>query len=72
MMLVVAVCVSGPAFGQVKTVFKGRPEIKISESGIAQVPEQLPRDKAVNLECVISEINGRYYWASRENLELLR
>lgn len=52
------------------TVFRGRPIIKISEGGVERVPEQIAREKAVNLECVISEIEGRYYWASRENIEL--
>lgn len=32
----------------------------------------LLREKAVNLGCVISEIGGRYYWASRENKEMTR
>jgi hypothetical protein len=27
---------------------------------------------AVNLRCVISEIDGRFYWASRDNKELTR
>jgi hypothetical protein len=53
-------------------VFKGQPTVKISEGGVSRVPEQLSYNQAVNFECVISEIGGRYYWASRENKELLR
>jgi len=54
------------------TVFKGRPSLKISEGGIERTPEQLPRDRAVNLECVISQIGTSYYWASRENVPMVR
>jgi hypothetical protein len=36
------------------------------------VPETLSRDKAVNLECVISKIGEVYYWASRENKRMVR
>ena len=54
------------------TVFKGRPSLKISEGGIERTPEQLPRDRAINLECVISQIGTLYYWASRENVQMVR
>jgi len=55
-----------------RTVFKGRPELKIEEVGVDRLVEDVPRREAPNLECVISQIGGRYYWASRENKELLR
>ena len=54
------------------TIFKGRPSVKISEGGIDRTPEQVARDRAINLECVISQIGSSYYWASRENLQLSR
>lgn len=54
------------------TVFKGRPSVKISEGGLERLPEPVARDKAVNLEIVISQIGDSYYWASRENTELIR
>ena len=54
------------------TVFKGRPSLKISEGGIERTPEQVPRDRAINLECVISQIGTSYYWASRENVPMAR
>lgn len=37
-----------------------------------RVPENITRDKAVNVKCIISKIGGAYYWASRENVKLLR
>ena len=54
------------------TVFKGRPTVKVSEGGVERTPEQIPRDRGINLECVISQIGTSYYWASRENVELVR
>jgi len=53
-------------------VFAGRPAVKISEGGIERLAEDLPRERAVNLECVISKIGENYYWASRENTALVQ
>ena len=52
------------------TVFKGQPTIKISEGGVERYVEKVTKGQASNLACIISEIGGQYYWASRENLEL--
>jgi hypothetical protein len=52
--------------------FKGLPLVKISEGGVSRVPENIKRDKAVDLRCIISKISGSYYWTSRENVKLLR
>jgi hypothetical protein len=60
----------GPC-AQAKPVFKGRPSVKISEGGVERVPEQITRDRAVNLECIVSQIGDSYYWASRESIELV-
>ncbi len=62
---------SGSA-AQGTTVFAGLPGVKISEGGVERVPENLSRDRAVNLACVISRIGDKYYWASRENKEMVR
>lgn len=57
---------------QSRTVFSGLPVVKVSEGGVERVPETLPRDKAVDLTCVISESGGKYYWVTRENKEMVR
>jgi hypothetical protein len=62
--------VPSPLAAQSSTIFAGIPSIKISEGGTDRVVEKLERAVAVNVAVVISEINGRYYWASRENKEL--
>lgn len=61
-----------PAAAESRTVFSGLPSVKISEGGVERVADDLPREKAVNLGCIISEIDGKYYWATRENREMLR
>ena len=57
---------------QARTVFSGVPVIKVSEGGVERLQEAVPRDKAVEVACVISEIGGKYYWATRENKEMVR
>lgn len=54
------------------TVFIGIPTHKVSEGGIERTPEILPREKGVAARCVISKIGNDYYWASRDNVKLLR
>src|SRR5262245_17350453 len=70
--VVMPILVGGASAMQVTTVFKGIPSIKISEGGNERKPEAIPRDRAVNLECVISRIGEDYYWASRENVPMVR
>ncbi len=60
------------ATAQSRTVFSGIPEVKVTEVGVERTAEQLSRDKAANLGCVISAISGKYYWATRENKEMIR
>lgn len=63
----------GPqTLAQSRTVFSGIPDVKVTEVGTDRTVEQLSRDKAANLGCVVSEINGKYYWATRENKEMIR
>ncbi len=67
----VAVSGGSVAWGQT-TVFTGRPHVKVSEGGNERLPERVSPSTAVNLECVISEIDGKFYWASRKNAPLMR
>ena len=63
-------CMLAPraALAQARTVFDGRPSVKISEGGIERTPEALTVAQAGNLHCIISEIGGQFYWASRGNV----
>lgn len=58
------------AFAQA-TVFRGVPTLKIEEAGLRRSPEQLSAEKAAGFISVVSRIGDKYYWASRENVELV-
>ncbi len=60
-----------PLFAKELIVFTGVPEIKISEGGINRLPENLTKDKAIKFKCTITQIDDKYYWTSRENVELV-
>jgi hypothetical protein len=64
--------IASPLFGKEIIIFIGVPEIKISEGGISRVPETLTKDKAIKFKCTIGKIDDKYYWTSRENVELRR
>lgn len=51
-------------------VFTGFPEIKISEGGINRVPEAISKEKAIEYRCVISKVGDKYYWTTRENVQM--
>lgn len=60
-----------PSFAKEVIIFTGVPEIKISEGGTNRVPENLAKDKAIKFKCTITKIDDKYYWTSRENVELV-
>ena len=60
-----------PIFSQEKIVFTGIPEIKISEGGTNRTPEKLSKAKAIEYKCTITTIDNKYYWTTRENIELI-
>ena len=55
---------------QENMVFHGRLGIKISEGGLERVPIGLARELAANAETVITEEDGKFYWASRSHVEM--
>lgn len=62
---------SGSLIAESVTVFKGYPAIKIIERGSSRDANEVLVAKAPDLACVISNIDGKFYWASRENVEVL-
>lgn len=58
-------------FADDTTVFVGIADIKINESGISRHQEKLSNIEAFDFKCVISKIDDKYYWASRNNVELI-
>ena len=61
---------SGSLIAESVTVFKGYPAIKIVERGSSRDANEVLVAKALDLACVISNIDGKFYWASRENVEV--
>lgn len=60
-----------PVFAEESIIFTGVPEIRISEGGVSRVPENLTKDKAIKYKCTITKMDDKYYWTSRENVELI-
>lgn len=68
---VIFLMVAFPLHAKEAVIFTGIPEIKISEGGVTRVPENLNKEKAINFKCTITKIDDKYYWTSRENVELI-
>ncbi len=52
-------------------ILSGVPAIKISEGGTDRVVENLKADVASAAECTITKSGDKYFWASRNNVELM-
>jgi len=63
--------IASPMFAKEEIVFTGIPEMKISEGGISRVPEILSKSRAIENKCTITKIDDKYYWTTRENVELI-
>lgn len=61
--------VAGPAtvLAQPQVVFHGRPSIKVSEGALERLPTMLSETTRAPLEIVITEEDGQFFWASRQN-----
>ena len=70
--LVAVLGLAAEASAQAVTVFSGIPTVKVSESGVDRSSETLTRASAADAGCVISEIAGEYYWATRQNKQMTR
>ena len=60
-----------PLFAYEEIVFTGIPEIKIIEAGTNRIPVKLSKAKAMEYKCTITKVEGKYYWTTRENVELI-
>lgn len=53
-------------------VFTGVPKIKILiDNGSQGTPEKLSQDKSIEYKCIIIKEDNKYYWKTRENVELI-
>jgi len=62
---------SNLCYAQEEIIFTGIPEIRISESGISRTPEDLSENEATEYKCIITKIDNKYYWTTREHVELI-
>jgi hypothetical protein len=69
--LLVVLSVSVTVFAEQAVIFSGVPEMKISEGGVSRIPEKLTKSSATKVRCTITKADERYYWTSRENVELM-
>ena len=72
LVLVAVLGLATEASAQAVTVFSGVPTVKVSESGVDRSAEKLTRAASADAGCVISEIAGEYYWATRQNKQMTR
>jgi len=52
--------------------FTGIPSIKVTEGGIERNAEKVEQSKATSIACIIKEIDGKFFWVSRENKQLVK
>jgi hypothetical protein len=57
---------------EAETIFIGIPSVKISEGGVERVPQVLKPESATPLRVVISKIGNDYFWATRENVKMIK
>ena len=55
-----------------EVIFTGIPVLKISEGGLNRVMEDIKEDKALEFKCTITKVGEKYFWSSRNNIELIR
>lgn len=67
----ILLAISLPAYAEDMIIFTGTPDLKISEGGLSRVPEKLDKEKANKVKCTITKRDDKYYWTSRENIELM-
>jgi len=53
-------------------ILTGIPAIKIYEGGLKRIVEDIKDDKALECQCIITKVGDKYFWASRNNIELIR
>lgn len=70
-LILILLTIASPLFAKEEIIFTGIPEIKISEGGTNRVPEKLTKEKAIEFKCTITKIDDKYYWTTRENIELI-
>ncbi len=69
--LVVLLLCTSTVFAKEEVVFTGIPSMKISEGGSFRTPAKISGAKSIENKCTITMLDDKYYWATRENVELV-
>lgn len=59
-------------FSEDLIVFEGKPYVSVTVSGDSPIVKKLSKSEALEYKCRIVKIKDKFYWASRENVELRR
>ena len=52
--------------------FIGIPITKIGESGDLRTSEIVAKEDKLDLQCIITEVDGKFFWKTRENNEMVK
>lgn len=53
-------------------VFYGSPSVQIIEGGFDRIAGPIEPSKMDSAKCIVEEIDGKYYWATRDRKPLIR
>jgi hypothetical protein len=65
-------CSALPAVAQESIVFRGTPNVRVFSSAKTDGRETMQGEAADKAECVVVQRGKKYFWASRENVPLVR
>ena len=52
--------------------FNGIPSVKVTEGGIERTAEKIEQSKSFSVACIVKEMDGKYFWETRGNKQLLK
>jgi hypothetical protein len=66
------VLVSNSVMAAPRVVFSGTPELRLNDFVIERTESPVTPEERARYKVVITEDNGRYFWTTRENAEMIR
>jgi hypothetical protein len=70
--VLLVVCSAAPLAAQDAVVFRGTPNVRVFSSAKTDGRETIESEAARKAECVVVQRGKKYFWASRENVALVR
>ena len=71
LVLVLTLVCGGSVFAEETIVFSGYPITKVESNADSTAQHELTDEQSSDYRVLIMKRNGKYYWASRENKELM-